>query len=244
MEASLTLVKLADERPHVFLARRKRAIVTRKMADDETMSAEEEAFDAMLQERVRQIDQLDTPELDGLFDAAVMTLSCRRQANVPGEAAAHVTEMFLGDNEEDWLGLYEANADALPAEPLDASDPEHLTAQLSGRDLALLITLCACAKALSTEDGMPAQVLAQWMADHPVWEEGAPERLNGLTQSVWQARHMMTVEERIAEHGYTYTFVMSDPSFCYTTGLWQTFQHPELLLFGPGQEQAAGCSAR
>ncbi len=39
----------------------------------------------------------------------------------------------------------------------------------------------------------------------------------------------------IAEHGYHLTYVFGDttgvPS-CYSVGIWQTWSHPELLLYG------------
>lgn len=196
--------------------------------------------EALLQERSRQIAALPDDELKLLLDTAAFTLSCRRHAESPGEGAAAIaTDFFAKGDEGNWLELFRSEADGAPAESLDLSDPEHFCAQLSGHDLGMVIMLSACALSLR-QASSPAEVIDDWIDAHQEWEPGMVERLEGLTRAVWQARQMLTIEQRIAEHGYTYTYVMGEPAFCYTTGLWQAFRHPELFLYGLSQVDALG----
>lgn len=206
------------------------------MMDEEQTDAAE----AWLAERARQVAALAPAERELLLDAAGLTLAARRHAADPGEGVRSVADDFLAQgDEDDWLDLWETESEGPPETPLELSDPEHLAAQLDGHDLAIVILFCVCARALA--DGCaPTDVIDGWAAEHSSWEPGTVERLEGLTRSVWQAKQMLGVEARVAEHGYTYTYVMAEPSFCYTTGLWQTYNHPELFLYGLSQQDAVG----
>lgn len=44
-----------------------------------------------------------------------------------------------------------------------------------------------------------------------------------------------TARRHIADHGYHLTYVFGDATdmpFCYSAGLWRTWNHPELIVFG------------
>jgi hypothetical protein len=49
------------------------------------------------------------------------------------------------------------------------------------------------------------------------------------------AAALVPARRDISEHGYHLTYVLGDTTdvpFCYSVGLWQTWEHPELLLYG------------
>ena len=60
--------------------------------------------------------------------------------------------------------------------------------------------------------------------------EDEPEESDDDVATVLASAH-----RHIAEHGYHLTYVFGDTTdvpFCYSVGLWQTWRHPELLLYG------------
>src|SRR3954452_20280855 len=54
----------------------------------------------------------------------------------------------------------------------------------------------------------------------------------------WE-RFFGIVSTHIAESGYHLTYVREDPPYCYSVGLAQTWDHPELLLYGLSYEDSA-----
>jgi Domain of unknown function (DUF4262) len=47
--------------------------------------------------------------------------------------------------------------------------------------------------------------------------------------------------QHIADHGYHLTYVFGDTTdmpFCYSAGLWRTWNHPELILFGMNSDDS------
>jgi hypothetical protein len=48
-----------------------------------------------------------------------------------------------------------------------------------------------------------------------------------------------TVETHIRDFGYHLTYVYEEPPFCYSVGFSQTWNHPELLVYGLGFDDAA-----
>jgi len=53
---------------------------------------------------------------------------------------------------------------------------------------------------------------------------------------------LASARRNIAIHGYSITYVFGDEvdvPFCYSVGLWETWSHPELLLYGLSWDDTA-----
>ena len=56
---------------------------------------------------------------------------------------------------------------------------------------------------------------------------------NGIAYEDWLDEHMLEMHDKIRRHGCTFTGVFGDgPSWVYSTGLLDTYGHPELTVVG------------
>lgn len=199
-------------------------------------------LDEAERERRRQLAALDDEQLSELLTSALLTLASRQRRDSPAELAGEIqAELFLDADSDQWaLERWQDGRDAAPPEqPLAFLDAEIFLAAANGEELYRLIKDAVLETALRSES-TPTAVLAGFATEHAVWQQGEDERLNELTATLWRSKQLDEVAERVAEHGYTYTYVMDALPFCYTTGLWQTYQHPELFLYGLSHPDAVG----